>query len=288
MATAPHSAGPPRSAGFPAPVSAPVSASVPAPASPAGPRPTLIGSVQRALRLLEAVGSHADGAPAKQLAREAGLPLPTAYHLLRTLTHEGYLRREGGVFVLGDAVERLVRGGALQNRRSKIESSLAHWRDTLGVPVYFAVYRDGEIEIVSVSDTPGAPAVDEWADFRATGHAHAIGQCLLSQLDEPARQDHLDRHPVRPITPYTVRDEGALLGRLSRLRGADQVRPVVERQEYALGTVCAAIPLSAGSAAATLAISVPSCQEHRLLPTVDRLRREVGNLVNSVALSISI
>ncbi len=41
------------------------------------------------------------GAPAKQLARETGLALPTAYHLLRTLVHEGYLRRDKGLFFLG-------------------------------------------------------------------------------------------------------------------------------------------------------------------------------------------
>ncbi|MFC8914355.1 IclR family transcriptional regulator [Streptomyces sp. NPDC057116] len=241
--------------------------------------------MQRALRLLEAVASHTDGAPAKQLAREAGLPLPTAYHLLRTLTHEGYLRRESGVFVLGEAVARLAGGSALQNRRSKIESSLAHWRDTIGVPVYFAVYRDGEIELISVSDTPSVPAVDEWADFRETGHAHAIGQCLLSQLDEPARRDHLDRHPVRAITPYTVRDGRTLL---ERLRTTERMQPVVERQEYALGTVCAAIPVTAGSTAATMAISVPTHQEQRLLPAVERLRGEVGRLFSSLVFSISI
>lgn len=241
--------------------------------------------MQRALRLLEAVGSHADGAPAKQLARETGLPLPTAYHLLRTLTHEGYLRRENGVFLLGEAATRLAGGGALQNRRSKIESSLAHWHDVIGVPLYFAVYRDGEIELISVSDTPAAPAVDEWADFRETGHAHAIGQCLLSQLDERARRDHLDRHPVQAITPYTVRDGRTLL---ERLRNTERMQPVVERQEYALGTVCAAIPITAGATAATMAISVPSHQEQRLLPAVDRLRKEVGRLFSSLVFSISI
>ncbi|MFF8292708.1 IclR family transcriptional regulator [Streptomyces sp. NPDC016309] len=241
--------------------------------------------MQRALRLLEAVAGHAAGAPAKQLARETGLPLPTAYHLLRTLTHEGYLRREDGVFVLGEAATRLASGGALQNRRSKIENSLAQWRDAIGVPVYFALYRDGEIELVAVSDTPAAPAVDEWADFRETGHAHAIGQCLLGQLDEPARKDHLARHPVLPITPYTVRDSRAML---DRLRSAPGAQPVIERQEYALGTVCAAIPISAGSTAATMAVSVPSHQEKRLLPAVDRLRGEVGKLFSSLAFSISI
>ncbi|MFG2718700.1 IclR family transcriptional regulator [Streptomyces sp. NPDC048416] len=245
----------------------------------------MIGSVQRALRLLEAVGSHAGGAPAKQLAREAGLPLPTAYHLLRTLTHEGYLRRESGVFVLGAAAERLANGGALQNRRSKITDSLVRWRDSIGVPVYFAVYREGEIEIAGVADTPAAPAVEEWADFRETGHAHAIGQCLLSQLDSDAREDYLDRHPVKAITPYTVRDRRALSERLATTQ---RMRPVIERQEYALGTVCAAIPLTAGSCAATMAISLPLHQQERLLPAIEQLRGEVGGLLSSLMFSISI
>ncbi|MFE7398491.1 IclR family transcriptional regulator [Streptomyces sp. NPDC057557] len=247
--------------------------------------PTLIGSVQRALRLLEAVGAHRDGAPAKQLAREAGLPLPTAYHLLRTLTHEGYLRRENGVFLFGTAAERLVDEGSLQNRRSRMTESLSRWRDTIGVPVYCAVYREGEIELIAVADNPTTPAVDEWASFRETGHAHAIGQCLLSQLDEKAREDHLDRHPVRPLTRYSVRDRSAFL---ERLRSLERMEPVIERQEYALGTVCAAIPITAGFNAAAMAISVPLEHEDRLLPAVEQLRGEVASLLRSFVFSISI
>ncbi|MFF3288572.1 IclR family transcriptional regulator [Streptomyces sp. NPDC003023] len=247
--------------------------------------PTLIGSVQRALRLLDAAGAHPDGAPAKLLAREAGIPLPTAYHLLRTLTHENYLRRRNGVYALGSAVERLVSGGAPPNRRSTLEESLAHWRDAIGVPVYFAVYREGEIEIVAVSDTPYAPAVTEWADFRETGHAHAIGQCLLGQLDESSRHDHLDRHPVQAVTPYTVRDRRGLL---EKLAGHGRTEPVVERQEYAIGTVCAAIPITVGSGIATMAISLPLHQEARLLPAVEQLSAAIGGLLGSLAFSISI
>lgn len=251
----------------------------------AAPTPTLIGSVQRALRLLEAVGAHTDGAPAKQLAREAGLPLPTAYHLLRTLAHEGYLRREGGVFVLGEAAVRLAGTGTRHNRRGMIMDWLEYWRDAIGVPVYFALYRDGEIDLVAVAQDPSSPAVEEWADFRETGHAHAVGQCLLSQLDEDARRDHLARHPVEPLTPYSVRDRGALL---ERLRSMERMRPVVERQEYVLGSVCAAIPITVGSTAATMAISLPAEQERRLLPAVDQLRSAVGGLLSSLAFSISI
>ncbi|MET8023895.1 IclR family transcriptional regulator C-terminal domain-containing protein [Streptomyces avermitilis] len=259
---------------------------MPSAALSAEPHPTtLIGSVQRAMRLLEAVASREYGAPAKQLAREAGLALPTAYHLLRTLAHEGYLRREKGLFFLGEAAERLGSSGAQEKRRSAVNDALAHWRDSIGVPVYFAVYRDGEIEVVCVADTPGNPAVEEWADFRETGHAHAIGQCLLSQLDEGARRDHLDRYPVQSITPYTVRDEHTLLRRLERV---GRMEPVVERQEYALGTVCAAIPITAGSTAAAMALSLPLSQADRLLPAARQLQGEIGQLLGTLSISISI
>ncbi|MEV0175106.1 IclR family transcriptional regulator C-terminal domain-containing protein [Streptomyces sp. NPDC050803] len=244
-----------------------------------------MGSVQRAMRLLESVAGHEHGAPAKQLARETGLALPTAYHLLRTLVHEGYLRRDKGLFFLGEAAERLSSSGAQQKRRSTVVDALAHWRDAIGVPVYYAMYNDGEIEVVCVSDTPGNPAVEEWADFRETGHAHAIGQCLLAQLDEDARRDHLDRYPVQPITPYTVPDSHTLLRRLERMR---RMEPVIERQEYALGTVCAAIPITVGTTAATMAISLPSHQEDRLLAAARQLQSEVGRLLGSLAISISI
>ncbi|WP_436847988.1 IclR family transcriptional regulator [Streptomyces coeruleorubidus] len=264
------------------PRSAPPSEQSP-PATPPPPA-TLIGSVQRAMRLLETVAAHEYGAPAKQLARETGLALPTTYHLLRTLVHEGYLCRDKGLFFLGEAAERLSSSGARQKRRSTVVDALAHWRDTLGVPVYYAVYREGEIELMCVSDTPATPAVEEWADFRETGHAHAIGQCLLSQLDEEARRDHLDRYPVQALTPYTVRDNHGLLRRLERVR---RMKPVTERQEYALGAVCAAIPLTLGTTAATIAISLPAHQEHRLLPAARQLQSEIGSLLGSLALSIS-
>ncbi|MFE9686466.1 IclR family transcriptional regulator [Streptomyces sp. NPDC006285] len=253
---------------------------------PSEPHPTtLIGSVRRAMRLLESVARHEHGAPAKQLAREAGLALPTAYHLLRTLAHEGYLRREKGLFFLGEATERLSGSGAEQKRRSAMADALERWRDSIGAPVYYAVYRDGEIEVQCVADTPGNPAVEEWADFRETGHAHAIGQCLLSQLDDEARRDHLDRYPVQAVTPYTVRDDQALMRRLESTR---RMQPVIEHQEYALGAVCAAIPITMGGTAAAVAISMPSHQVDRLLPAARRLQSGISGLLGTLALSISI
>ena len=94
--------------------------------------PTLITSVQRAFRLLEAVSAHENGAPAKQLARETGLPLATAYHLLRTLVHDGYLRKlDDGGFILGDKLRTLQTVGRGQALLSRVRPTLAALRDEL-------------------------------------------------------------------------------------------------------------------------------------------------------------
>ncbi|WP_189272371.1 IclR family transcriptional regulator [Kitasatospora griseola] len=235
--------------------------------------PTLIGSVQRALRLLEAVGSHTHGATAKQLARSAGLPLGTAYHLLRTLTHEGYLRRDDGRFYFGASVDGICRADTRQSECTDLRGRLARLRDELGAAVYHAVYEDGEVRMVEVFSGPAQPAVEEWADFRSTAHAHAVGLCLLSQLGTEERLDHLSRHRPAALTPSTVGDRRAVLRRLDAVR---PTVPVLERQEYALGAVCAAVPITVGSVVATVAISLPVEQGDRLGPAAVRLRRLVG------------
>jgi len=108
--------------------------------------PTLITSVQRAFRLLEAASAHENGAPAKQLARETGLPLATAYHLLRTLVHDGYLRKlpDGG-FVLGDRLQTLHTTSRGQALLSRVRPTLAALRDEFATAAYLTFYEDGEI-----------------------------------------------------------------------------------------------------------------------------------------------
>lgn len=244
-------------------------------------QPTLIASVQRALRLLEAVGGFLQGATAKQLARAAGLPLGTTYHLLRTLTHEGYLRRADGKFYYGDSVDGISRAEDRQAERSDLRARMEQLRDDLGAAVYLAVYEEGEVRVVDVASAAAQPAVEVWADLRATAHAHAIGQCLLGQLSEEARRDHLDRHPPVGLTPSTVVERPSVLRLLAAVRPSV---PVVELQQYALGTVCAAVPITVGAMVATMALSLPLEQAGRLRATADQLRVKVGAMSPSFAL----
>ncbi|QEU97549.1 transcriptional regulator [Streptomyces kanamyceticus] len=235
------------------------------------------------MRLLEAAAEQPGGATAKRLARAAGLPLATAYHLLRTLVHDGYLTHEGGLYAMGESARRLSGPADAQAARAELVDWLGRLRDDLGAAVYYALYEDGEVNVVLTAEGAGAPAVQEWAEFRRTAHAHAIGQCLLAQLDDAERRDHLARHPVERLTPFTVPDERALLRKLARM---DRGGPVHEWQQYTPGTVCAAVPITAGAVPSALAISLPAGRADQLRPLAGALRQRIETTLTSLSFSV--
>src|SRR3954452_13051880 len=174
--------------------------------------PTLITSVQRAFRLLEAASAHENGAPAKQLARETELPLATAYHLLRTLVHDGYIRKlDDGGFILGDKMQTLRTQGRGQELLSRVRPALAALRDELASAAYLTFYEDGEIRVAEIVDGPRAPRVDLWVGFEDAGHATALGKPVLRELDENSRDDSHSRPHLNDLTPRTITSRVELL-----------------------------------------------------------------------------
>src|SRR4051812_21113397 len=119
-----------------------------------GARPTLIQSVQRALRLIEVIAEHGGRARAKEIARAAGLPLGTTYHLLRTCAHEGWLQRlDDGSYVLGHRIDVVREGGMAARGVAHARPALEWLRDALGGAVYLARYVDGEIVVAEIVDS---------------------------------------------------------------------------------------------------------------------------------------
>ncbi|WP_405020197.1 helix-turn-helix domain-containing protein [Kitasatospora sp. NBC_00070] len=238
------------------------------------------GVMRRALRVLETVDRHPGGVPEPVLARELGLPRVVVRELAESLEQEGYLALEDGLWVLGGAFAVLGQQSREQLVRARMEHRLAELRDELGAAVYFSRYHDGELTVEAVSAAEHAPAVREWVDFRATAHASAIGKCLLSQLDHDGRRDHLSRHPVARLTARTITDQQQLM---HRLECQPATVPVLDIQEYALGTVCAAVPVTAGSTVGCLATSLPVGQVHRLRAAAELLAERAAPLMLAMA-----
>jgi IclR family acetate operon transcriptional repressor len=102
--------------------------------------PSLIQLVRRALRLVEIIAEH-DGRRAhpKEIARAAGLPLATTYHLLRTCAHEGWLQRlDDGSYVLGHRLDVIREHGTAARGVAQARPAMEWLRDELGGAVYLA------------------------------------------------------------------------------------------------------------------------------------------------------
>ncbi|WP_435158480.1 IclR family transcriptional regulator [Amycolatopsis sacchari] len=241
--------------------------------------PTLIGSVQRALHLLDAVGASERPATAKFLARALDLPLPTTYHLLRTLVHEGYLRKLDDGYVLGNRVDALGQRNTVQAVVSRARPALQSLRDELRGATYLSLYQDGEIKLIDVADGPSMPSVDLWVGVHEVGHATAFGKCILSCLDKPGRDDYLSRYKLADLTPHTVTDPRVLEQRLRLTRGV-----VADREEYLLGTACVAAPVRAPGLIGAVAISAPVRRYPALMADPGALSRAANRVARAVAL----
>lgn len=201
--------------------------------------PTLIQSVQRALRLVEAVAARPSPPTAKQLSRTTGIALSTTYHLLRTLTHDDYLtRRADGTYVIGAALAAVADRPSAYDPIDDVRRTMRGLRDHLQAPVYLALYRDGEISIVEVCDSRGLPAIDLWVAIHDAAHATALGKGILSNLTDDARADYLSRHPLHALTSRTVTDRPTFERQVARPAAVSR-----DNGEYLPGVRCLAVPV---------------------------------------------
>ncbi|MCB5167894.1 helix-turn-helix domain-containing protein [Streptomyces bambusae] len=240
-------------------------------------------SVQYALRVLETISRHTGGVSDVQISRETGLPTAHLAPLLMMLRREGYvLQVSEGAYAIGDSLVLLGSGADRQEAlRQKLQTALDGLRDTVGAAVYISRYVDGEVQITGVAESPRTPKVNEWVDFRSAAHASAVGKCLLTQLDLNGRRDHLSRHKIARLTSRTITSERVLF---SKLDAQPATVPMLDLQEYALGTVCAAVPITAGSAVGCLALSLPVEHAHRLRAAAETLNRKAAPLLLSLSL----
>jgi DNA-binding IclR family transcriptional regulator len=241
--------------------------------------PTLIGSVQRALRLVDIVANSPRPLPTKMLTAATGLTPGTTYNLVRTLIHEGYLASEPDGLVLGTRFPSFQqeidsRGVFL----ARVRSALRQVTEELGATAYLSRFGDGEMHLVDIVDAVRNPRVELWVGLHASAHATALGKQILAELSDEHRLDYLARHRLEELTPSTISDRETLLTQLEHSPGW-----VVDQEEYAIGATCVAVPVIAPNITASLAISLPSDRAvvdralvSRLQSTARRLSLQLG------------
>jgi DNA-binding IclR family transcriptional regulator len=173
----------------------------------------MIQSVQRALRIMELVGRHANGVTAPRIAFECELNRATAYNLLRTLVYEGYLRRdENGRYTLGlevsDRYSELTR--AMAGPKTCGEFMRRMSKET-GYSTFVARFVEGRPAVTDFIEGSRSPHVEELiVGFDDGAHATALGKALLATLQPHDRARFLKSAGMRPFTRRTLVEPDAL------------------------------------------------------------------------------
>ncbi len=232
---------------------------------PSAPSPTLIQSLQRGMHLVAAVTEHGP-ATARALSEKTGIVLPTTYHLLRTLVHEGYLRRSaGGRYALGDQLTSVTQLERRARCLRLVREEMAELAQEARVSVSIGVLRGADIVISQFTAHPSAPRFECWPGMQIPGHATAIGKSILSQMDDAQRGNYLTTHPLEALTSQTVTANWRLEEDLADLA------PAHSDQEFRYGISCAAATMGSSGEFAALGATYAFTRAHRLRDRIDSL-----------------
>lgn len=225
---------------------------------PATARLGRIQSVSRAVVLLTLVARGETESTGTSLAKAAGLPVPTAHHLLATLAAHGLLSRDDhGGYALGPAIAALAeayhRGTAPPDY---LAGPLRRLVVDTGETGYLAGWRHGEISLLAVLDGALPVRVSVPAGAYRDAHARASGKLLLAMADEHRRAAYLATHPLRAVTAHTVTTGRRLADELAAIRLAGYA---VDQEEFQVGVSCLAAPVvHEDTVLASYALSVPT------------------------------
>lgn len=217
-------------------------------------------TLDRGIRVLEAIADGGGRASAKQLSLGLAINLGTMYQLLRTLEANGYIvRLAGGTFRLGTRIGFLVDRFDLETAPPKeLIDQLHELRDATEETVYISMAQGTDITIVaSLEGTQRLRVGSSTVGYTDHPHARASGKAFLSACEPGEVDPYLRGRQLTALTPNTITDRDALTEELNRAR----VQGVAyDREEFELGIVClgAAIIGADRKPVGSYAVSLPS------------------------------
>lgn len=218
-----------------------------------------IQSVVRASQILLWVAQQPGGATVREIAEANGLALPTTYHLVNTLTDEGFLAKgPDRRYILGRSAAVLarayLRGRAVPDSLMSAVHALAQ---RTGETAYLADWGEDEIRVLASVEGSRLVRVAEVSSGEY-GHAHARanGKVLLAFAPLEVRHRYLRSHPLVPLTNNTITDPREFEQELAAIRNRGYC---LDDEEYAAGVSCIGAPiLIDGHLLGALGLSVPT------------------------------
>ncbi len=200
----------------------------------------LIGSVQRAIDILELFEPHVPELGNSDIARALEIPKSTAAGLISTLEHNGYLDQNPDTRKYRLGFKLAERAGVLLEQfdlRQIAAPILEELRDRCNESVNLAI-RDGDY-VVYIERMHGMNMLGMRSEIgkREAIHSTALGKAILASLSKEELRAFVKQHDFYPVTPRTITSPDAFLEALLQIK---QRGYAIDDQENELGGRCVA------------------------------------------------
>lgn len=239
-------------------------------------------SLEKAMDILDALGTSPQGLSQAELSGHLGVPRTTVYRLLATLVARGMVRRDPlrRVYCLGFRCFELARSAyAMPDLTAAASLELRALRDLTGETSYLATL-DG-LEVLSLERCDGAHSQRSQSALgqRKPLHCTSQGKAILSALDEAAQGALLRDITLKPMTPHTLTDRRRLQAELkiTAARGWS-----IDDEEIVLGVRCVGAPVVDAAGKVRGAISVAGPAYRMTMERVQGLGPEVAEAARRV------
>jgi IclR family transcriptional regulator, acetate operon repressor len=219
-----------------------------------------VGTLARGLDVLELFDASASELSQKEISDALGLPMPTVHRLTALLTERGWLDRDplSRRLRLGLGVARLMPALMAGLRLPELaRPHLIRFASRVHETVNVAILDGSEVVYLLSESADRVLTSQVTVGMRLPAHCIALGKCLLSQLPEEVARSALGEEPYERRTEHTQTTWRGLAPDLATIR---ETGLSVSEEEYEIGLVSLAVPVSwiDGPGTAAINVSLPA------------------------------
>lgn len=244
------------------------------------------GATARSFAILEYVAAAHAPVDVLDIIASLSLPKATAYRLVDWFICRGYLAREPGRkrLIVGPKMINLA-FGTLTSSMHNDEPHVVLQRlvRTLDETCNIGTLLNGEVVYLDRVEAEHWPLrLHYTSGSRVPLHCSAIGKLFLALVPAARRQRLLQSLELTRFTDHTITDRAKLEVELQQIR---KEKVAFDRQEYLIGVICMAIPVTnaSGEIIAALAIQAPGARmtlqrAHEHLPVLCQAGEEISKI----------
>ncbi|MFI7105871.1 IclR family transcriptional regulator [Nonomuraea sp. NPDC050227] len=234
-----------------------------------------VGSVDRALLILQEIGRHSRGVTLDELATRLRLPKSSLHRLLGALKHRGFAAQPepSGPYFLGtEMLATAFRFYESMDLRTLVRPLLLRLSEEFSETVHMAMLDGAEVVYLDKVEAVRSITMTSVVGGRNAAHCTGVGKALLAwtyPTDESVKAWAERYGPLAARTRNTITNPAKLATHLDQVR---QQGYALDLEENEPGVRCVAAPVFLGKTAPVAAVSVTAIKDRM---SVARLE-EVG------------